>query len=165
MNNNRITKQLMILAVAILGLLSVPVANADVVVRYVVVEDGHSYREPFGYQRGSRLYSNTSRLGGITYSNGSRYRERCEDDRYYNEPRQYRNNYYYGRQDRHRNSRDFQHYNNQRGGSVYHRDNRRKNNDHRRNAPDAYHGYYRTPAYPDKRMHSDQGGRVHINIK
>ncbi len=162
MNNKRITKRLTMLAMLLFGMLAVPAANADVVVRYIVVEDGHSYREPFGYQQGSRLYSNTSRLGGITYSNGSRYRGNRGDRCDYYEPRQYRNNYYYGNQGRYRNSRDFQHHNNRRGGSVHYRDNRR-NQGHRNNR-DAYHGYYRTPAYPDKRMHSSQGGRVHINI-
>ncbi len=140
------TKLIAILAVMFFELLTVPVVNADVVVRYIVVDDGYSYREPFDYRRGSRLYSNTSRLGNITHSNGSRYRDRCEDDRYYYEPRQYRNNYYYG----HQNSRN-QRYSDNRG-SVYSRD-------------DAHHGYYITPAYPDKHMHSNRGGRVHINIK
>jgi len=99
-------KRIILLAMALLGLLSVPVANADVVVRYIVVDNGY-YHEPMtGYYPGSRLYSNTSRFGNITYSNGLRYRNRCEDDRYYYQPHQYRNNYYYGYQDRYQKHHD-----------------------------------------------------------
>lgn len=163
MNNKRITKQLTILVMALLSLLAVPVANAEVVVRYVVVDDGYSHREPFGYRQGSRLYSNTSRFGNITYSNRSRYRDRCEDERYY-EPRQYRNNYYYGQQNRYRN------YDRRSRSKHYRGDNRRSDGHYRdhhsdRNTQREYHGYYRSPAYPDKRMHSSKNGRVHIKIK
>ena len=155
MNN----KRLIVLAMALFGLFAVPAANADVVVRYTTVDNGYSHHEPmshgYGNGYGSRLYSNTSRVGNITYSNRSRYRDQCVDDRYYSAPRHYRNNYYYGHQNRYRNYRnhhDYQDNNQRRSGGIYRRDRQK-------------HGYDRHHKYPDKQMHSSQGGRVHINIK
>ena len=163
MNNIQITKRMTILITMFLGLLAIPAANADVVVRYVVVDDGYSYREPFSSRQGSRIYSNSSRSRNITYSNGSRYNNRCEDDRYY-KTRQYRNNYYYGHQNRYRNydrrnRSDYQ----RRGNSRNYGYHRERYSD--RNNAHEYHGYYRSPTYPDKRMHNGKNGRVHIKIK
>lgn len=157
MNNKRI----IILVMTLLGFFAIPVANADVVVRYIVVNDGHSYREPFDYQRGNRLYSNTSRLGNITYSNGSRYRDQCVDDRYY-EPRQYRNNYYYGFQNRYQNPRAYQNDYNRHDRRAH---DRRSNYGHHRDAPHGSHKNYGSSKHYDNHSSLSSGGRVHITIK
>ena len=135
-------KRIVLVAVACFGLLSVPVANADVVVRYIVVDDGNSYREPFNSHGNRRLYPNTYRQG-VTRSDSRRYRDsyrdRCEDERYYNPPQQYRNNYYYGHRDRYQSYR-------------HNGDKGRRNYGYHRDAPHAQHKY------------DNRGGRVHINI-
>jgi len=174
MNNQRITKQLVkklsILAMALFGLLSVPVANADVVVRYSsgVGHYDNSYHEPMRYRHNNRAYSNTSSLGNITYTTNRsyrrQYRDRCED-RYYSEPRQYRNNYYYGFQNHYQNPRSYRDNYNRHDRRPHYRDDRRRNYGYHRDAPHGNQKPYRSSGYRNNHSSISSGGRVHITIK
>ncbi|GEM_PF-5300743 len=80
-----------LLAILLLGLIVTPKASADVIVRYIIIDDGYHHREPFGYRYGSRLFSH-SRYDD--FYRGHHYR----GDHY--PPRHYRNRYYHGYRDR-----------------------------------------------------------------